>query len=105
MGVGCDIVLMDRIHDEPAFVEKILSSKEQIFYAKRTNKIEFLAGHFAAKEAFMKALGTGMVGVPFNAVEILYRETGAPYIVYNGKQYPCSISHDGGYAMAVVIIS
>jgi phosphopantetheine--protein transferase-like protein len=104
MAVGCDIVLMSRIKTDPSFVDLVLSKREQAIYLTRKNKIEFLAGHFAAKEAFLKALGTGLAGAPLRTIEILYQETGAPYIVYNSKQYAVSISHDGDYAMAVVTL-
>ncbi|OPZ34533.1 MAG: Holo-(acyl-carrier-protein) synthase [Tenericutes bacterium ADurb.BinA155] len=104
MAIGCDIVKMSRIKTDPDFVALILSEKEQAIYATRHNKIEFLAGHFAAKEAFLKALGTGLAGAPLKTIEILYQETGAPYIVYNKQQYAVSISHDGEYAMAVVTL-
>lgn len=104
MHVGCDIVDMKRIKDEAAFVEAILAPSEKEKYAKAGNRIEFLAGHFAVKEAFMKALGTGMVGVPFTKIEVMYEPQGRPFVVYEGKRYEASISHDGGMAMAVVIV-
>jgi len=104
MHVGCDIVDMKRIKDESSFVDLILAPSEKAIYQTKKDKIEFLAGHFAAKEAFMKAFGTGMAGVPFSQVEVKYEPQGRPFIVYKGIRYEVSLSHDGGLAMAVVIL-
>lgn len=103
MRIGTDVVEISRIKDLPRFANKILSSRELEIYEKRVNKQEFLAGRFAAKEAFMKAVGKGFATAAFNEIEVLYDEEGAPFIFFKDKEYPCSISHDGGIATAVVL--
>ena len=58
-------------------------------------------GIMSAKEAYFKALGTG-IKRPIRKVEILYTDKGKPYIA-NDESCDLSISHDGEYAMAVVV--
>jgi phosphopantetheine--protein transferase-like protein len=76
---------------------------------------ESLAGKFAAKEAFLKALGKGLFEIPFLEIEVLKEERGKPFICLHGKakqmvqeinlkNIHLSISHDGGIAMALVIL-
>jgi phosphopantetheine--protein transferase-like protein len=63
---------------------------------------ETLAGHFAAKEAFIKALGKSL---PWKDMEVRHEE-GRPFIVFRGKRYNgVSISHERSYAVSVVHIS
>lgn len=107
MSLGIDIVPISRMEVSEYFIEKILSTNELKIFEKRVNKKEFLAGRFAAKEAFMKANGVGMIGencMKFSEIEVLEKETGQPYIVYKQKVYDVSISHDGGIAIAIVNI-
>lgn len=103
--IGCDLVYIPRLKEDEGFASFILSPREMELFKKKKDKREFLAGRFAAKEAFMKALGYGMAGVAFREVEVLYRQGGAPYILYKGREYEASISHDGDYAFAVTVIS
>lgn len=104
MGVGIDIVLVSRIANGPSFVDFCLSDNEKEILAKRKNKEEFLAGRFAAKEAFLKALGVGIGhGIAFKDIDVRYENNGQPVLYYDGNSYDVSISHDGGYAVAVVI--
>ncbi len=104
MKVGCDVVQISRVRVTDSFAKAILHPNELILYDKRIKKGEFLAGRFAAKEAFMKALGTGMAGVSFRDIEVAYQDNGQPYIIYQGQRHEVSISHDGDYAFAVCII-
>ncbi|MFA6620432.1 MAG: holo-ACP synthase [Bacilli bacterium] len=105
MKIGTDIVEISRIpFDNMAFVHGILTSKEIAIYEMRTDKAQFLAGRYAAKEAFLKALGTGLAGAKLNDIDVSYRKEGAPVLTYRGQEYEVSISHDGGYAISVVII-
>ncbi|MBM7715821.1 holo-ACP synthase [Siminovitchia sp. FSL H7-0308] len=111
-GIGLDLVELDRIErlrqSQPRFPGRILTQKELMQYdtlpAKR--KTEFLAGRFAAKEAFAKALGTGIgKGISFMDIEIGSQSSGKPFIAKPamGKSH-VSITHTKQYAAAQVII-
>ncbi|WP_163102434.1 holo-ACP synthase [Peribacillus alkalitolerans] len=112
VGIGLDIVEIDRIRNltqrQPRFVDRILTltEKEKFEGLKDGRKIEFLAGRFAAKEAFSKALGTGIgKDLQFIDMEILSDERGKPYFSKpaNGKVH-LSITHSHQYAAAQVVI-
>ena len=126
MKVGCDIVDLRRLQlDNEAFIRGVLSPKEREIFAQRKDKAfpndiqltssqkygiisqderSFLGGRFAAKEAFLKALGTGLSGARMNEIDVSYREGGQPILLYQRKEYEVSISHDGDYAIAIVIL-
>jgi phosphopantetheine--protein transferase-like protein len=107
MHIGTDIVDVKRIPaDNLAFIHGVLSHNEIILLGERAanRKAEFIAGRYAAKEAFLKGLGTGLAGAKFNDIDVHYREGGQPVLSYQGQDYEVSISHDGDYAIAVVLI-
>lgn len=113
-GIGIDIIEINRIaravHKNTRFVRRILTEKEHVRYDKLPNerrKLEFLAGRFAAKEAFAKAMGTGIGKLSFQHIEILSDEHGAPKLVcttYEGNIF-ISISHSKEYAVAQVVLT
>ena len=104
MGLGVDIVDIRRIKEPDRFAEGILSKREFLLYQTKVTKISFLAGRFAAKEAFMKAMGRGFSAIAPRQIEVLYRDNNeAPYILFHDVEYEVSIAHDGDYAIAVVI--
>ena len=98
MRIGCDIVQIQRIRSSLA--HKILSENEQRIYQtlKEQRAIEFLAGHFAAKEAVFKTLDRP---VDFKDIEITYDQMGRP--ICNIENVQISISHEKEYAMAVAL--
>lgn len=111
-GIGIDIVELARIEEiverRPNFINRILTKKEQEkFHSyKGRRQVEFLAGRFAAKEAFVKAVGTGISKEwSFLHIEILNNERGEP-IVYSSlkDRVFVSISHSQHYAVAQIII-
>ena len=121
-GIGVDLVKNQRIKKsikKKRFIEKIFSKKE-IFYSQKTsNKVNFFAKRFAAKEAFSKALGTGVRGgISFKKIEILNDKMGKPYyynsnnikrIIYNRfklRSYDLflSISDETDYSVAFTVI-
>lgn len=105
MAIGIDLVHLKRIENPDRLAAKVLSEKEMKIYLSRDDKVAFLGGRFAAKEAFMKALGHGLGQIPLQSIEVLYRgENQAPFILYQLVEYDVSISHDGEYAIAVVNI-
>lgn len=114
-GVGIDIIEVKRINKlindyGERFFSRILTENE-ITYCKKFSKPELhFAGRFASKEAYSKAIGTG-VGKEFSwkDIEILNNEKGKPYIVhlkqneFSKHKFEISISHTEEYACAVVI--
>lgn len=99
--IGTDIVKISRIEKsvESEHFKASVFTENEIAYCK---KAENFAGFFAAKEAYFKALGTG-IDKRLNKIEILHDEKGKPYI--NGvENCDVSISHDGDYAIATVIL-
>lgn len=99
--IGCDIVRIDRIR--PSLAHTILTPAEQKQYKQLQGKraLEFLAGHFAAKEAIFKTLD--LAHSDFKAIEIVYDQKGKPIGRYQAKEIAISISHEQDYAMAVAI--
>lgn len=105
MGIGVDIVDMKRICNIERLAKYVLSEDEYILFQNRVRPLEFLAGRFAAKEAFLKAMHKGIGSVSFKSISILYeKESGAPVLHYDDKKFDVSISHDGDYAIAMVIV-
>lgn len=113
IGIGLDIIEISRITDayekNNQFADRILTSKELgLFqqYSKR-RQMEFLAGRFAAKEAYAKAVGTGIGALRFTDMEIDYTEKGAPIWSkpnQEGHRVYLSITHTKSTAAAQVII-
>ncbi|NJC97062.1 MAG: holo-[acyl-carrier-protein] synthase [Anaerolineae bacterium] len=118
LGVGIDIVEIKEIADSiqnEAFLRRVFTHAELKAVERYRNKAEHLAGKFAAKEAFMKAIGAGIQQeVWFTQIEVLSDESGKPHIHASGEaekrmketnaaQIHVSISHAGDVAVAVVI--
>lgn len=84
-GTGCDIIEHTEIHNlnwhsDIAIQKRIFTSKELEIYRQK-KEIRFLAGRFAAKEAILKCLGTGMQdGIALTDIQILQSETGKPIV-------------------------
>ncbi|RFU67387.1 holo-ACP synthase [Peribacillus saganii] len=111
-GIGMDILEMKRmemlIKRQPRFADKILTNQERERYSELSEgrKIEFLAGRFAAKEAFSKAYGTGIGSeVSFLDIEICTDGKGKPYVSKPfSKGVHLTITHSREYAAAQVVI-
>ena len=114
-GIGIDIVELERIQRlidrQPKFPNRILTEKERKKFDALVGRrqVEFLAGRFAAKEAFAKANGTGIgKTLSFLDIEVETDDLGKPIIKKNsGNQIGrahLSISHSNQYAVAQVII-
>lgn len=119
MFAGIDIVQINRIRHlveaHEISMQRLFTPKE-IEYCKGRGRSQYIsfAGIFAAKEAFLKALGTGFRGGKWVEVEVDHTELDAPYLVLHGyyaeaaqkrstKTPALSISHDGDYAIAQVV--
>ncbi len=122
-GVGTDIIQVNRLKkslNKKPFLSRIYS-KEEILKCKRSKlNINCFAKRFAAKEAFSKALGTGISkGISFNEIVVLNEKSGKPYIKLINKtkkiaerklkkkiyKISLSIADEKDYAVAFVTIS
>ncbi|GEK90116.1 holo-[acyl-carrier protein] synthase [Alkalibacterium putridalgicola] len=112
VGIGLDVVEIDRIRKayikRESFAQRVLTEKEfEIFHdLKGKRKVEFLAGRFSVKEAFSKALGTGIGKVGFLDVEVLPDQSGKPMVTqspFSGNVW-VSITHTDAIAAAQVIL-
>ncbi len=120
LGIGTDIVAIGRFESliqKDSFLKKIYTSHELSHCeAKHKGKLASLAVRYAAKEAVMKALGTGYAkGVAFTDINIINDPTGKPQVALTGvtKTYAenmgvqrihLSLSHETEYAIAYVIM-
>lgn len=103
--IGCDIVELARLNNNPdQLALRVLTNNEINEYQAKNNKnkIEYLAGRFAAKEACIKALNREKNLYNIRQIEILSNHNGAPYL--NIENSHVTISHENNYAMAVVVI-
>jgi len=112
-GIGTDIVEIDRIRAAVKnFGERFLNrvfTPHEIGYCKKSNKFRFpeLTVRFAAKEAYAKAIGTGMKGIQWKHIEVRNEKSGKPYLVINGKKKKnvhITLSHSQKYGVANVVI-
>ena len=102
--IGIDIVDVTRIeraierHGDH-FLDRVFTAGEKVYARAKRNRAETLAGHFAAKEAFIKAVGRS---IPWKDIEVCHRE-GRPFILFDGNRYEnVSISHERMFAVACV---
>ena len=120
-GIGTDIAATDRFQrflDEGnnALLERLFTARERSGCRKRKDAASCLAARFAAKESFLKAMGTGLRnGISWQDIEVVNDELGKPELVLSGKANELfqsrglgktllSMSHDGGHAVAFVIL-
>jgi holo-[acyl-carrier protein] synthase len=89
LGLGVDIVEIDRMRDalarRPRIKERIFSAEERRYCDKRARPEVHYALRFAAKEAVLKALGTGFRGMRFCDVEVVREASGRPVPKLSGK--------------------
>jgi len=122
-GIGTDIVSIKRIKSSlknKHFIKRIFSEQEVLKCKRVTIQYNCFAKRFAAKEAFSKALGTGITnGINFNEIIVLNKKSGKPYIRLNGTTKKIiknifkkkkikiflSLTDERDYAVAFVTIS
>lgn len=120
LGIGvdiCEVERFKRLSEDDSFLNRIFT-RDEIEYCKNfKKKAECLAARFAAKEAFVKALGTGMFnGVSLKEIEIKRDSNGKPFFDIKGetletfkktkaKEAFLSISHEKNNAIAFVVIT
>jgi len=119
-GIGTDIIEVSRIEKvmekDIGFREKIFTSGEIAYCEPMRHKYENYAARFSAKEAFMKAIGTGWrLGITFGDIDVYHDEFGKPMIRLSGKaeefgknvgisKIHVSLSHLKEMATAIVIV-
>lgn len=112
-GVGIDAVEVERVTKILAkgdsFAKKVLTPREFAQYQKLEGKrqIEYLGGRFSVKEAFSKAMGTGLgQAIGLHDVETLWDESGNPVttsVKFDGKIFS-SITHDSNEIVTLVVL-
>lgn len=107
-GVGTDVVLISRMEKfiNMGGPERYFTEGEREYIRGKKNPYETAAGIFAAKEAFLKAKGTGIAKILLKDIEIRHDQLGKPYIYTkenDGEEYHLSITHDGDYSVAFVV--
>lgn len=107
-GIGVDITSVARFEGkERRFYERFLTPEE----LEAPLTAEYAASRFAAKEAFAKALGTGIRGFSLKDVSVAEDALGKPFFRLSGRarekagglRFQLSLSHDGGFAVAFVV--
>ena len=115
--LGNDLLEIGRIEKaikkSPRFCRRILGNTEYAQLESRGFPAQSVAASFCAKEAFSKAMGTGIQGFAMCEVELLRRENGAPYLYFTGRAaelvrisgavFCVSVTHTKDYAAAVVV--
>ena len=117
---GIDLVDCPRIEDMieqhgERFINRIFTAAEQAYAEANKNKIEKLAGRFAAKEAILKLMGTGWRGkIAWTDIEIINNSSGQPEVTLAGevkknadklgiKHISVSITHTANFAIASAV--
>jgi len=119
-GIGVDILRVERIEKihrrhGARFAERLLHERERRDFEVARKPADFLAKCFAAKEAFVKALGTGFHGVAHDEVGVVRDRRGRPQLVLGPKlarrlarlkirAAHVSLSDEGGVVCAMVVL-
>jgi holo-[acyl-carrier protein] synthase len=121
LGIGSDLVEVERIEGLMAkrgarFKAKLFTDEETRYCEAQARPAVHFAARFAAKEAFSKALGTGIAqGVQWRDVGVVHRRGGQPALVITGATLDIlrergggilhlTLAHTTGHAMATVVI-
>lgn len=119
VGLGIDLMEIAKMNQSllsDAFVRKVFTEAEITECRSMVNAVERFAGKFAAKEAFIKAIGKGIrQGIWFRQIEVLNEDSGAPYIQVKAElektlheigvtKIHVSVTHTKTNAAAVVIL-
>lgn len=113
---GIDLIRIDRIKKSmanPRFLTRVFSVAELSLFEQKQYRAETVAANFAAKEAFAKALGTGVRGFGLTEVSVLRDELGRPYFLLEGRakalaeeaglSFSVSLTHTEDIAAAFVV--
>ena len=108
---GVDAVEIPRIQramERPGFLARFFSQEERAYFESRKMAPQTVAGHFAAKEAFSKAMGTGISGFELREAAVVHDERGRPEYCLTGQaarlaegwRLSLSITHTADTAIA-----
>jgi len=120
-GLGVDMTRIERFRrllteEKKGVVERLFTPGERAYSLAKRDPAPHLAARFAAKEAFLKALGLGLrQGIRWQQMEVVRDELGKPSLQLSGRaaevfgerrltRLLLSYSHDGDYAFATVIL-
>lgn len=114
--IGIDMVEIERIRccmKNPRFLKRILGPIEYNQLEERNMPVQSVAAAFSAKEAFAKAIGTGVKGFSLNEVMLLREDSGRPFLQLSGRAkiiaeqrqlvFSVSVTHTREMAAAVVL--
>jgi holo-[acyl-carrier protein] synthase len=121
LGTGVDITEVTRVREAverfgDRFLRRVFTPAEVAYCGTKRNRVERLAARFAAKEAALKALGTGLRhGITWRDVEVRRQPGLRPTIAFSGvaaqyaarlgvKHIALSLSHTAEHAIAMVIL-
>ncbi|MBQ6075401.1 MAG: holo-ACP synthase [Lachnospiraceae bacterium] len=117
-GIGVDVCRISRMRShapDSSFALRFFSDEERAYLERKgAGLAQSMAGMYAAKEAFAKAVGTGVRGFSLREVEVLHRPDGRPFYRISGEalkimnsggmdEMLLSISHDGSLAIAFAV--
>lgn len=113
MSIGIDLVYINRFNNlNENMIKNTFTDNELNYIKSRNYNISTMAGIYAAKEAFLKAIKKGINNYSLKDIEIYHNDNNAPFIEIHGDlendyqniKFDVSISHDNEYAIATVII-
>ncbi len=113
MGNGIDLIKIDRfdkLKKNDNFLKSVFLESELKYIEKANYSSNTIAGLYAAKEAFLKAIKKGINDYSMLDIEILHDNDNAPFIILHNSlkdkytNISVSISHDGDYAIAIVTL-
>jgi holo-[acyl-carrier protein] synthase len=120
-GIGIDLVAIPRMRQvmerwQERFVKRIFTDDEIAYCRARRDPVPHFAARFAAKEAGLKALGTGLsLGVSWRELEVRRERGGPPMLILRGRSREIArargadrmllaLTHDGDYAIAQAML-
>ena len=109
IGIGTDIVEVARIGDmiekhDDTFLQKVFTESEITYCGPRKAAVQHYSGRWAAKEAILKAIGTGWSkGIKWTDIEVINQMGGKPYVKLNGKSI--EVCEDRGINEILISIS
>jgi holo-[acyl-carrier protein] synthase len=120
-GIGVDLVKIPRMREviarwDERFLRRVFTEQEIAYCRSRRDPVPHFAARFAAKEAGMKALGTGLrLGVKWRELEVRRERGSAPTLILHGRSREIglarggrhmllALTHEGDYAMAQAML-